>query len=783
MIKYLGLLLFGVMQLTALGYDKPNSVAYDPIKHDYFITNNAGKTVTKLDSNFGTSEVIKGLKSPKDLLFLTFGPYKGLIVLDSNAVKVYDADSYSLIASFNVSGAIDLEDGEADKKNSNIFYITDAKAHKVFKVVIGSAPFYTPTFSVLCNSLRNPKAMLYDARGRLLVTTDTLGSEVYEINTSTGSASLIQTTTVNYINSIEEDLQGNYYATSWGDSYIYRFNADFKNAKGLFAYNKPTGMFFNKTYDVLVVACSNCNKVEFHKLHMVYINDADTAACPGLPFYTNINQQFKGIGTYMDGNVFYAELSDAKGGFKSPILIGKDSSVVEPVSMTLKLPTGIRFVAGDNYLIRIRSTYPAFTSINEAVTVLPYIPVANLNLADTLAFCNPSTLTIGSHSDPDSGKVNFVWSENGKVNGKTNSTFTKTYTQLTHIKLTKYSSNGKCAISDSIVLRPASDIPIPYKDFYSVCEGKILTLGGDSIPGTRIEWSSRNFPNVNTQFKPSYLIFKSDTFKVKVSSITGSCVSNKNVIVEVTPRPKFEIASGPFVTCAGQAVQLRAQFKTGIKSQIKIEWSPFDFLSNTNSETTNFRSSDSGDYFYRFTALDTVMGCSDTLVTRISNVAQPMEPQLDTNQAGVFIKNYNATWNYFWYKDGQYVAQPSKTDHCVLPSGATKYGKYYVVSDFTKGISCRDTSATIDLNKPLVGVNNVTAVGVNIFPNPATTEIYVNGAMEDFDYEVYDRAGKVLLSGHEVSNKAIKINTLASGMYQIRVNFEGHFTHHLFIKL
>ena len=164
MLKKLLFIILSTWVVSALAYDKPNSVAYYPSVKAYFISNLEGKTITKLDSNFDKTDIITGLTRPKDILFASFGPYNGLLILDSNEVKVYDADGYSYIASFKVPGAIDLEDAEADKTTPGTFYISDPLAHLIFKVVVGPAPFYIPTFSTLNSTIRNPKALLFDSK-------------------------------------------------------------------------------------------------------------------------------------------------------------------------------------------------------------------------------------------------------------------------------------------------------------------------------------------------------------------------------------------------------------------------------------------------------------------------------------------------------------------------------------------------------------------------------------------------------------------------------------------
>jgi hypothetical protein len=60
---------------------------------------------------------------------------------------------------------------------------------------------------------------------------------------------------------------------------------------------------------------------------------------------------------------------------------------------------------------------------------------------------------------------------------------------------------------------------------------------------------------------------------------------------------------------------------------------------------------------------------------------------------------------------------------------------------------------------------------INIYPNPATDNIYISNLIESATLKIYDINGKLALE-NKVSNKEyVNISTLAKGMYQIK--FEG----------
>ena len=76
---------------------------------------------------------------------------------------------------------------------------------------------------------------------------------------------------------------------------------------------------------------------------------------------------------------------------------------------------------------------------------------------------------------------------------------------------------------------------------------------------------------------------------------------------------------------------------------------------------------------------------------------------------------------------------------------------------------CATTSTGLELNGP---------DKINIYPNPATDNIYISNLFEKSIIKIYDIQGKLVLE-NKISNKEyVNISTLAKGIYQVK--FEGN---------
>ena len=75
---------------------------------------------------------------------------------------------------------------------------------------------------------------------------------------------------------------------------------------------------------------------------------------------------------------------------------------------------------------------------------------------------------------------------------------------------------------------------------------------------------------------------------------------------------------------------------------------------------------------------------------------------------------------------------------------------------------CNATSIAVELNGP---------DRINIYPNPATDNIYISNLIENAILKIYDINGKLVLENKVSDKEDLNISTLSKGMYQIK--FEG----------
>jgi hypothetical protein len=107
----------------------------------------------------------------------------------------------------------------------------------------------------------------------------------------------------------------------------------------------------------------------------------------------------------------------------------------------------------------------------------------------------------------------------------------------------------------------------------------------------------------------------------------------------------------------------------------------------------------------------------------------------------------------------------------ILQSGVTVVDSLGVVRvnnlTFTKDPSRRRLKI---INPNVVGINNPSHTNSNVivYPNPAFDMVFVKGVEGEFNYQIYNYSGQVLLNGN--TNKSIAVHILPSGFYTLIIS-------------
>lgn len=519
-------------QIAFAQYNNPYRIAQDGT--NYFVTNKGNGTVIKIDSSFSTSTVISGLYSPNDIFSGSIGPNSAIVIIDSNQIKLYDKTTYGSLINLNITGAVEAHDGVFNPNNSNEFFISDRAGDKIIKGSIGSAPFYPITYSTLISGIDRPAGMIFDDRDRLLVVTDTTDAEIHWIDISTGSDSILLSTNLDYLNDLSQDGEGNFYVTCWGDNYMYRFDSTFNDQYRLAGYSNPAGMLPNIADDYMVLACHNCNKVEFEAFHVFSPFD-DITTCINDSFIAGFNPVYQGIGTYNSDNKFILEVSDSNGNFSAPTMVAQVSQDTVPELILSKLPQGVYASTGHKY--RYRSTSPADLSFGTKDLILYQLPDAFINQSDTLAICTGSSIILGQGAQND---VIYDWSPGTYVSdsASSNPSYTRTSIGSYDLMLLSTDTITGCSNSSSIHINVGPNLSISQlADSLEICPGDSIEVGVDGLPYF-FSWSgSDSLSNIGIG-NPTFFDIESKMLQVIFSDFTLTCTGSDSVFVQVnTPDP------------------------------------------------------------------------------------------------------------------------------------------------------------------------------------------------------------------------------------------------------
>lgn len=453
-----------------------------------------------------------------------------------------------------------------------------------------------------------------------------------------------------------------------------------------------------------------------------------------------IQVPFTSVGTFTAGNIYTAELSDATGGFTTPVAIGTLSSTANTGVINAIIPCNTP--SGTGYRIRVKSSAPAIVGADNGANLIINAPIT------VTVTPNPDTICLGQKvvlkaSGADPG--NYEWLTLPTTTKADSLTVFPTK-DTTYIVIGK---KGSCI--DTAVAKIKVDIPPVVKVTNdTTCVGLpamlVATGGGTYLWNTGSTNDTLIVPN---QVK--------DTMYV-VTVTKGHCTVKATGYVKVFPTITVSVNS-PNI-CEGQAATLTAtgalnySWSTGQKTNPIIV---------TPKVTTTY------------TVTGTAGSCKDDAIATVTVKPRPdvkiATPASVCQGGSVFLQATGAA-TYIWLNAN------SKTDTVTVKPAFTT--TYTVVGLSVDG--CADSAqvvVTID-QRPNVVVNNpiicqggtaiLVASGATTYLWPATGEtndtIKVNPMM-DTSYKVYGFNGACSDTAFGFVTVGVPVPVVATGKTEI----------------
>lgn len=263
MLRCVLFFLMGLTQLSAFSQllNSPESVVFDK-QYKRYIVSNAGNTqtggsivtmdpITHDYSNF----VVDEINSPKGLVIVN----NLLYCTDVNTVRGFNLEDATQVFQVDVPGASFLNDIASD--NSNL-YVSDSKENSIFKIEIASE-----NSEKICkdNGLIAPNGVYFDERqDRLLICSFRQNSPIQAFDLKLKQLVTLSATTLNQLDGITLDTDGNCYVSSWADDAVYKFDLGFNDGPKIFSNNHsgPADIFYTPEFNLIAIPNFKSNTID-----------------------------------------------------------------------------------------------------------------------------------------------------------------------------------------------------------------------------------------------------------------------------------------------------------------------------------------------------------------------------------------------------------------------------------------------------------------------------------------------------------------------------------------
>ena len=249
------------ISVFAQSYSSPESVKYDAIHQRYIVSNTNSNNLQQVIPGSAPMLFKSGVTSPYGNIVVGDTVY----VCSSGNLKGYNLTTGN--QSINIALGGSFLNGICTDFAGNIF-VTDFSSNpkRVFRYNIA-----TQQYNVFCTSTNTLNGIVYDKfHNRLAIATWGTNAPILGLSMTDSTITTLKTTTLNKIDGLTIDEDGNFYAASWinGGQGIYFFDSAFVNPPiRVVSYadgTNPADIFYNTSSDTLAVPNTGNSTVRFY---------------------------------------------------------------------------------------------------------------------------------------------------------------------------------------------------------------------------------------------------------------------------------------------------------------------------------------------------------------------------------------------------------------------------------------------------------------------------------------------------------------------------------------
>ncbi len=398
--------------------------------------------------------------------------------------------------------------------------------------------------------------------------------------------------------------------------------------------------------------------------------------------------------------------------------------------------------ATTTYTITGTSVIGCVGTTTVTVTVNP-APPATVVASGPLTFCAGDEVTL-------TGPVgySYQWYNGpGLIAGATNNTYIATSSGAYRLVVTNSFGCSTTSSVNTVNTLPAPTALITVTGSAVFCAGGSVTLNAATGPGYVYQWNKDGSP-IAGAIAPVYTASLTGAYTVRVTGTNGCSANAAGIMVNAVDLPFIENTGRKF--CAGTTSTLRVN-TGGAITGITYQWYR-NGIAIPGAVNGSYMATLSGIY----TCYVNIAGSCATTTAPDTITVYPTPRPFTTFDGTYYIANPGYV-TYQWYLNT--IAIPGATTTTLKPF---VNGSYRV--RVTDPNNC--SAYSIEQNIYNVGVTNINATDIAVYPNPATTTLRITAPVS-VTAQISGIDGKTILI--QPNAEQINIAELPSGLYLLQL--------------